>query len=71
VVYLAGEGKIELTRQSEHDQQGSTELLQRLWINAADYLPDTVASERHHLVCHDLRTQAKPVLRFRLNDWAQ
>lgn len=71
VVYLARESKMELAREPEHDQEGSAKLLKRFRINLTDDLPDAVASQRHHFVCHDLRAQTKTVALLRFDDRTQ
>lgn len=71
VVYLADEGKVELPCQPKDNQQRATKLLNDFRIDVADDLSDTVSSQCHHLVSHDLRAQAKPILLLRLYDWTQ
>lgn len=65
VVYLADEGKVELPCQPKDNQQRATKLLNDFRIDVADDLSDTVSSQCHHLVSHDLRAQAKPILLLR------
>jgi hypothetical protein len=51
---------MESTREPKHDKQSSIKLLRRLGVKTTNDTPNSVASQRNHFVCHDLRAKSEP-----------